>query len=51
MMWGSDFPPVATREGYQLALQLSRDQFADKPAAAQAQIFGDTARAVFGLGS
>jgi L-fuconolactonase len=51
MLWGSDFPPVATREGYHLALQLSRDQFADKPEAEQAQIFGDTARAVFHLRS
>jgi L-fuconolactonase len=49
MMWGSDFPPVATREGYHLALQLARDQFADKPDSDRAQIFGDTARALFGL--
>ena len=28
MMWGSDFPPVATREGYRNALRLCIDQFA-----------------------
>ena len=31
MMWGSDFPPVAGREGYRAALNLTRDQFATKP--------------------
>jgi L-fuconolactonase len=49
MMWGSDFPPVATREGYRNALRLCIDQFASKPESDRASIFGDTARAVFGL--
>jgi L-fuconolactonase len=49
MMWGSDFPPVAGREGYRLALHLSRDQFAAKSDADREQIFGQTALAVFKL--
>lgn len=47
MMWGSDFPPVATREGYRNALRLCIDQFASTSDADRALIFGDTARAVF----
>jgi L-fuconolactonase len=47
MMWGSDFPPVATREGYRNALRLCIGQLADKSAPDRALIFGDTARAVF----
>jgi L-fuconolactonase len=50
MMWGSDFPPVASREGYASALRLCMDQFADKSASDRASIFGDTARAVFRFG-
>ena len=49
MMWGSDFPPVAGREGYRLALNLTRDQFAAKSDADREQIFGQTALAVFKL--
>jgi L-fuconolactonase len=47
MMWGSDFPPVAGREGYTNALYLCRDQFADRPAEARDQIFGATAARIF----
>jgi L-fuconolactonase len=47
MLWGSDFPPVAGREGYANALRLCRDQFADRPAEAREQIFGATAARVF----
>jgi len=47
MMWGSDFPPVAGREGYRLALNLTRDQFGTKSDADRAQIFGQTASSVF----
>jgi len=50
MMWGSDFPPVATREGYRNALRLCIDQFAARSDADRALIFGDTARAVFHIG-
>jgi len=45
MMWGSDFPPVASREGYRGALRLCMDQFANERD--RALIFGDTARTVF----
>jgi L-fuconolactonase len=48
MMWGSDYPPVAGREGYTNALRLCQQQFAGKPEAAQTQIFGDVAWHVFG---
>jgi L-fuconolactonase len=47
LMWGSDFPPVSSREGYTRALQGCRDQFANSPQADLDQIFGETARAVF----
>jgi L-fuconolactonase len=50
MMWGSDYPPVANREGYANALRLCRDQFAARPQIEQDQIFGDVAFAVFGRG-
>jgi L-fuconolactonase len=47
MMWGSDFPPVAAREGYGRALRGCQEQFATRPAAAQELIFGGTAQSVF----
>jgi L-fuconolactonase len=47
MMWGSDFPPVAGREGYGRALRGCQDWFADKPADDVARMFGGTARSVF----
>jgi L-fuconolactonase len=49
MMWGSDFPPVAGREGYRAALRLPRDQFAANSQADRDQIFGQTALSVFKL--
>jgi L-fuconolactonase len=51
LMWGSDFPPVAAREGYGNALRWVRAAFADQPAEAQAAIFGGVARRVFNLPS
>jgi L-fuconolactonase len=48
LMWASDFPPVATREGYGNALRLCRAEFAHLPADDQHLIFGGTAQAVFG---
>jgi L-fuconolactonase len=48
MMWGSDFPVVASREGYANALNWTRDLFAGQPPAVADQIFGGAARAVFG---
>ena len=48
-MWGSDFPPVSGREGYANALRFTMDELAGKPEAALAEVFGGTARRVFGL--
>jgi L-fuconolactonase len=47
MMWGSDYPPVSSREGYRNALQLTREQFSGKPATEVEQIFGLTALSYF----
>jgi L-fuconolactonase len=47
LMWGSDYPPVAGREGYQNALRLCLAQFEDRSAADREAIFGATALAVF----
>ena len=47
LMWGSDFPPVAGREGYRNALRLSMAQFEDRPGAERDAIFGGTALSVF----
>ena len=49
LMWGSDFPPVASREGYSNALAWVRSALGDQPLQAQSQIFGATAQRVFRL--
>jgi L-fuconolactonase len=49
LLWGSDFPPVATREGYANALHWVQELLADITEAQRAQIFGGNARRVFGL--
>jgi L-fuconolactonase len=49
MMWGSDFPPVAGREGYANALRLPREHFARLPIAEQEKLFGGTALRYFPL--
>ena len=49
LMWGSDFPPVCSREGYANALRWSLELTAAAGAAAQAEVFGGTARRVFRL--
>jgi L-fuconolactonase len=51
MMWGSDFPPVAGREGYANALHLSREQFADQSQETRDLIFGAVAASVFPIPS
>jgi L-fuconolactonase len=51
MMWGSDFPPVAGREGYANALRLPREQFAHLPEAEQDLLFGGTALRYFPIAS
>jgi L-fuconolactonase len=47
MMWGSDFPPVATREGYRNALRLTLEQFGNKSQADRDLIFGQAAQSLF----
>jgi L-fuconolactonase len=47
LMWGSDFPPVAGREGYGNALHLPMAQLEAIPAADREAIFGGTALEVF----
>lgn len=52
LMWGSDYPPVAGREGYTNALRLTMGELATIPGhtdAARDQIFGGTALDVFRL--
>lgn len=43
-MWGSDFPPVSTREGYRNSLVWARDELQDLSDTELDQIFGDVAR-------
>ena len=50
LMWGSDFPPVSSREGYANALRLPMERVRAIPGVADAdieRIFGGTALAVF----
>lgn len=49
LMWGSDFPPVAGREGYRNALRLPMAQLERYPAADRDAIFGGTALKVFSV--
>jgi L-fuconolactonase len=51
MMWGSDYPLVNQREGYQRALDLTMEQFASKSDEDRAWIFGKTAMKVFPIRS
>ncbi|HEY3108278.1 MAG TPA: amidohydrolase family protein [Chloroflexota bacterium] len=47
MVWGSDFPPVAGREGYAMALQLPMQYFASRPLAERRAMFGGNALKLF----
>lgn len=47
MMWGSDFPPVAGREGYRNALRWPMDHIPFRSEADKERIFGGTALALF----
>jgi L-fuconolactonase len=49
LMWGSDYPPVSSREGYANALQWPRERLALLPIHDVAAIFGGTALTVFAL--
>lgn len=50
LMWGSDFPPVAFREGYRNALRWPMEHVSYANAEDKAWIFGDTAAALFRFG-
>ena len=43
LMWGSDFPPVANREGYHNALKMPKDHVKFKSEADKEWVFGETA--------
>ncbi len=49
LMWGSDFPPVASREGYANALNWTRALFAGEPPEVAELVFGGVARRVFSI--
>lgn len=49
LMWGSDFPPVASREGYANALNWPMRAVSHLADADRTQIFGGLARTIFGL--
>ena len=50
MMWGSDYPPVSSREGYANALHWTRDIFSQCPSQVVDAVFGGTAARIFNLG-
>ncbi len=47
VMWGSDYPPVSSREGYDHSLRLPMQYFADLSEEDRAWIFGKTALKVW----
>ena len=49
VMWGSDFPPVSSREGYHRSLQFPLDYFSDLSEGEREWIFGRTALSVWKL--
>ena len=49
MMWGSDFPPASTREGYENSLAIPQAYFSTLSDTEQAAIFGGAAARVWGL--
>jgi len=49
VMWGSDWPPVSSREGYDSSLSFPMDYFADLSVDERAWIFGKTAQNVWNL--
>jgi predicted TIM-barrel fold metal-dependent hydrolase len=46
-MWGSDFPPVAGREGYCNALQWTMEHIPFRTAADKEWVFGKTALSLY----
>jgi L-fuconolactonase len=49
LMWGSDYPPVSSREGYDNSLRIPLEYFADLSAPDRDSIFGGTAQTIWGL--
>jgi len=49
MMWGSDYPPASSREGYDNALKLPLDYFSSLSEEERSWIFGRTAMQVWGF--
>jgi L-fuconolactonase len=47
MMWGSDFPPVAGREGYRNALRWTMEHIPFRSDAEKEAVFGGTALSLF----
>jgi L-fuconolactonase len=47
LMWGSDFPPVATREGYANALEWPLNECSNLGESEKTQLFGGCAASVF----
>lgn len=50
IMWGSDWPPVSSREGYESSLRFPQRHFAHLSEDERAWIFGKTAQRIWGLG-
>ena len=50
LMWGSDFPPVANREGYANALRFAKERVEARGMGEAGLIFGDAATAMWNLG-
>ena len=51
IMWGSDFPPVAGREGYRNALQWPMDHIPFRNETDKGWVFGQTALSLFSFGA
>ncbi len=49
MMWGSDWPPVSSREGYDSSLSFPMDYFADLSEDERVWIFGKSAQMAWNL--
>ncbi|HRJ45205.1 MAG TPA: amidohydrolase family protein, partial [Caldilineaceae bacterium] len=49
MMWGSDWPPVSSREGYDSSLSFPLDYFADISEDERGWMFGKTAQRIWNL--
>jgi len=49
VMWGSDYPPVSTREGYNHSLEFPLSYFSDLGREDREWIFGRTALSVWGF--